>query len=61
MKRVLKPGMVMCLGGCDKEFWSKDKPTNRICRLCERRIDRDQARRATSVKIHWDNALPRPG
>jgi len=40
--RKPEPGMVRCLGGCDKEFHSKDKKTNRICPTCAKRPGRER-------------------
>lgn len=32
-----QPGPVLCLGGCNKTFQSRDRRTNRICAKCAQR------------------------
>ncbi len=34
------PAIVMCLGGCNEKFSSRDKFTNRICPACSRKSTR---------------------
>jgi hypothetical protein len=53
--RNYNPGIVRCLGGCDKEFHSRDKSTNRICPSCSKDIDKKRAPRTISSKIATDN------
>lgn len=33
-----KGELVNCLGGCNKQFLSKDRMTNRICPQCARKL-----------------------
>lgn len=37
-KETPKGELVNCLGGCNKQFLSRDRKTNRICPICTRKL-----------------------
>ncbi len=53
--RKPKPGLVMCLGFCDKKFNSKDVFTNRICPSCTKKMARESSTHAYGTKVYNDN------
>lgn len=47
-----QPGIVRCLGGCDKKFASPDRCCIRICPSCKRKAGRDYVPNRGSASVY---------
>lgn len=48
-EQEIRTDFVLCLGGCNKKFWSRDRASNRVCPGCTRRLEKVSPPRVVRV------------